>query len=554
MEYQTLYRKYRPNSFGLVFGQDVIVRTLQNVIKNNKLSHAYLFTGPRGTGKTSCAKLFAKAVNCLNNNDGDACNQCESCISFNNNSNPDIIEIDAASNNGVDDIRELKSKINVVPSSSKYKIYIIDEVHMLSQGAFNALLKTLEEPPKYVIFILATTEPQKVPVTVLSRCQRFDFKSISKEKMHDCLLNIIKKENIVIEEPAINEIISNSKGGMRDAIGMLDQAFAYSEGTITLNDVEELSGNISKDEMIDTFKNIFDSNYKEISQKVQKWSDCGKDFSLILQKMLLFLKTGILYKKNILTNNDKINELTFFDKINENKIYVLTDLLTDLIKKLDNSYEKEITFEINLISIIDSLNTDVPRETSVVEKTQLNKINIPHETLKEDIINNKSNVPRGTLEKSEDIIEKLKTIRINNIIMNSTKRDLKYVKDIWNKLNDLLIDNKYKIVAGILLEGKPIVAANNGIIVALSSNTSLKRIEKNYDLSKEVLEKLLNSKHKMVYITEETWERIRPDYVKKVKEKTIIEINEAEILKQVKNKIKKNSVTEFNDLIEMEEK
>ena len=181
MAYQTLYRKYRPKTFELVYGQDVIVKTLKNVIKNDKLSHAYLFTGPRGTGKTSSAKLFAKAINCLNNKDGDACNECENCKSFNNNSNPDIIEIDAASNNGVDEIREIKNKVSLVPSMSKYKVYIIDEVHMLSIGAFNALLKTLEEPPEYIIFILATTEPQKIPATIISRCQRFDFKKISEE-------------------------------------------------------------------------------------------------------------------------------------------------------------------------------------------------------------------------------------------------------------------------------------------------------------------------------------------------------------------------------------
>jgi len=205
MAYQTLYRKYRPKTFELVYGQDTIVRTLKNVIKNKKLSHAYLFTGPRGTGKTSSAKLFAKAINCLNNKNGDACNECENCKSFNENSNPDIIEMDAASNNGVDEIREIKNKVNLVPSVSKYKVYIIDEVHMLSIGAFNALLKTLEEPPEYIIFILATTDPQKLPATIISRCQRFDFTSISHDKMKECLENIVKEEKIYINGLEINK-------------------------------------------------------------------------------------------------------------------------------------------------------------------------------------------------------------------------------------------------------------------------------------------------------------------------------------------------------------
>ena len=233
MSYIALYRKYRPKTFENVFGQDIIVKTLKNLIKNDKLSHAYLFTGPRGTGKTSCAKLFSKVINCINPKDGDACDECENCKIFNSNQNPDIIEIDAASNNGVDEIREIKNKITLVPSISKYKVYIIDEVHMLSIGAFNALLKTLEEPPEYIIFILATTEPQKIPATIISRCQKFDFKPIAPIKMKDCLKNIINKENIVIEEEAIDEIIVNSLGGMRDAIGMLDQSFGFCEEYIT---------------------------------------------------------------------------------------------------------------------------------------------------------------------------------------------------------------------------------------------------------------------------------------------------------------------------------
>ena len=349
MAYQTLYRKYRPKTFELVYGQDVIVKTLKNVIKNDKLSHAYLFTGPRGTGKTSSAKLFAKAINCLNNKDGDACNECENCKSFNNNSNPDIIEIDAASNNGVDEIREIKNKVSLVPSMSKYKVYIIDEVHMLSIGAFNALLKTLEEPPEYIIFILATTEPQKIPATIISRCQRFDFKSISHDKMKQCLENIISKENITIDDGAIEEIINNSKGGMRDAIGLLDQASAFCNNNITANDIEELSGNISIKQIRTFLSNIMQKEYNVIFDTISNYSSNGKDFALICEKIINYIRKGILYKKKI--NIDKIpdEDKNIFDKLSDTDLYDLIDYLSDTLVKVKNSYQKDISKKLHVV-------------------------------------------------------------------------------------------------------------------------------------------------------------------------------------------------------------
>ena len=359
-----------------------IVKTLKNVIKNDKLSHAYLFTGPRGTGKTSSAKLFAKAINCSNNKDGDACNECENCKSFNNNSNPDIIEIDAASNNGVDEIREIKNKVSLVPSMSKYKVYIIDEVHMLSIGAFNALLKTLEEPPEYIIFILATTEPQKIPATIISRCQRFDFKSISHDKMKQCLENIISKENITIDDGAIEEIINNSKGGMRDAIGLLDQASAFCNNNITANDIEELSGNISIKQIRTFLLNIMQKEYNVIFDSISNYSSNGKDFALICEKIINYIREGILYKKKI--NTDKIldEDKNIFDKLSDTDLYDLIDYLSDTLVKVKNSYQKELTFEVQMIQMIDKIfnkesnvsretlsnepiKTDVPRETSI---------------------------------------------------------------------------------------------------------------------------------------------------------------------------------------------
>lgn len=556
MAYQTLYRKYRPKTFELVYGQDTIVRTLKNVIKNQKLSHAYLFTGPRGTGKTSSAKLFAKAINCLNNKNGDACNECENCKSFNENSNPDIIEMDAASNNGVDEIREIKNKVNLVPSMSKYKVYIIDEVHMLSMGAFNALLKTLEEPPEYIIFILATTDPQKLPATIISRCQRFDFRSISHDKMKECLKNIVKKEKIEIEDSALEEIIRNSKGGMRDAIGMLDQSSVFSNEKITISDIEELSGNISSNEIRMFIKGIFEKNYQLVFEKINNYSTLGKDFSLICEKIINYIRIGILYKKGIVNYDISNDDKLLYDSLNDSVLYFIVDFISNSLSKLKDSYQKELTFEVQVIQLIDKIkdfklskNIDVPRETSV-ESEKKNEI--------------ESNVPRGTLpEKEEQKLQetsmidesllKIKEIRINNILKEATKKDINFIIELWDNINDYLIDEKYKIAAGILRDSKPVAASKKGIIITLPLDSTVNRIEREYDNSKDLINEIYSETYKLVYITDEFWREVRPKYVEKAKNGQLELIDEKEALEKVKEKNIKNSFNEFNELIEMEE-
>lgn len=574
MAYQTLYRKYRPKTFELVYGQDTIVKTLKNVIKNQKLSHAYLFTGPRGTGKTSSAKLFAKAINCLNNQNGDACNECENCKSFNENSNPDIIEMDAASNNGVDEIREIKNKVNLVPSISKYKVYIIDEVHMLSIGAFNALLKTLEEPPEYIIFILATTDPQKLPPTIISRCQRFDFTSISHDKMKECLENIVKNENIDIEDAALEEIINNSKGGMRDAIGMLDQASVFADGKVTATDVEELSGSISIKEVRELIEDILKKDYQLVFEKVNNYSSLGKDFSLICEKIIIYIRTGILFKKNVISNNISEEDKKIYNSVSDSILYLITDFISESLLKLKDSYQKELTFEVQMVQLIDkiagfSLNNmhNVSRETlqkSSEVKNQPIVINdVPRETSKSKSIKNteiSSNVSRETLEKNNDSnknsvekLNKIKNIRINNILKESTKQDITFILDLWSNINDYIIDEKYKMVAGILKNAKPVAASKNGIIITLPLDSIVNRIEKEYDNSKELLKEIYNESYKLVYITNDYWQKVRPEYVAKARNGELELINEEEALNELKEINSNNSVNEFNELIEMEE-
>ncbi len=573
MAYQTLYRKYRPKTFGLVYGQDTIVKTLKNVIKNKKLSHAYLFTGPRGTGKTSSAKLFAKAINCLNPRDGDACNECENCKSFNENSNPDIIEMDAASNNGVDEIREIKNKVNLVPAMSKYKVYIIDEVHMLSIGAFNALLKTLEEPPEYIIFILATTDPQKLPATIISRCQRFDFKSISADKMKLCLQNIANQENINIDDDALDEIISNSKGGMRDAIGMLDQASTFAEDRILKQDIEELSGSISDSEITDFFDKIINKDYEIIFDKIEKYSSLGKDFTLICEKIANYIRKGILYKKNIEQQSIKNIDKEIYDFLSDSQLYIIIDFITESLNKIRTNFQKKLTFEVQIIQLIDKINNfshkqnNVSRETLPMNdvKPLEEKNDVPRETSKnkiaEEIVavsENETNVPRETLN-SEPIQEdstllKIKNIRINNILKEATKKDLNFINEMWENVENYLIDEKYKLVAGILKNAKPVAASKNGIIITLPLNSIVNRIEEEYDISKELLKEIYNDSFKIVYISDSFWKDVRPSYVEKIKNGGLELIDEEKALEELKNKNNNNSVNDFSDLIEMEER
>ena len=296
--YQALYRKYRPSNFDEVVGQKVIVKTLKNAIKYDRLSHAYLFCGPRGTGKTSIAKILAKTINCTNLQDYLPCNECENCLQYNNKQSVDIIEIDAASNNGVDEIRELRDKVGLVPSFGKYKIYIIDEVHMLTTSAFNALLKTLEEPPKHVIFILATTEPFKIPITILSRCQRFDFKKISVDDIVSRLRAIADAENIKIKDEILKEIAILSDGGMRDSINLLDQVNAYvgGEKEVTYEDVHDVNGTLKPEELYDFISKIKNNDLKDALLLSDSYNDIGKNMTKVLEELISFFRNILIAK------------------------------------------------------------------------------------------------------------------------------------------------------------------------------------------------------------------------------------------------------------------
>ena len=294
MAYVALYRSYRPSSFKEVIGQKHVVQTLKNAVMENKTSHAYIFSGLRGIGKTTIARIFAKAVNCENQIDGEPCNHCKNCLAIINNETTDIVELDAASNNGVDEMREILEKVNFLPSVLRKKVYIIDEAHMLSTAAFNALLKTLEEPPSHVIFILATTEPHKIPATILSRCQRFDFKQFTLEELKEELQLISSNEKMVIHEEALSAIAEAADGGMRDALGILDQASVFSNGEITVDDINSVTGRISNYKLIELIRSFKKKDATHSIYLINELISMGKEVSRLVGGIIQFCRDILL--------------------------------------------------------------------------------------------------------------------------------------------------------------------------------------------------------------------------------------------------------------------
>ncbi len=304
MSYTALYRVWRPGRFSEVVGQNHISNTLKNAVVKDRVSHAYLFAGPRGTGKTSLAKIMAKAVNCFAPEQGEPCNQCENCLSINNGSFMDYFEIDAASNRGIDEIRDMREKVKFSPSQGKIKVYVIDEVHMLTNEAFNALLKTLEEPPAHVMFILATTEPQKIPLTILSRCQRYDFKKIHETGIEERLAEIIEKEEITVDKEALSLIIKKAEGGMRDAISILDQAISAAESKeIRLFDIEEVLGTLNDEQLYLIFSETFSGNIEKMISTLDAALAEGRDIKQIIKDMIDYVRDIVLYKASGVKND-----------------------------------------------------------------------------------------------------------------------------------------------------------------------------------------------------------------------------------------------------------
>ena len=529
MAYTALYRKYRPSNFASVVGQEVVVDILKNSILNNKVSHAYLFTGPRGTGKTSIAKILAHAVNCLNFN-GDICGECEVCKNLEINDS-DIIEIDAASNNGVDEIRTLRDNVKLLPSFCKYKIYIIDEVHMLSTGAFNALLKTLEEPPSHVIFILATTEPNKIPLTILSRCQRFDFNKISNEKLVSRLLYIATQEGKNVDKSILEYIAEISDGGLRDAINLLDQVISLPQESVTLEEIDRLSGRISQNTLFELLNAISTGNYVSILNISDIIYGEGKNYKDIADGMLAIVRDlSINFEVDSYFNKDYSSKLATIN-IPFDKLISITSLLNELIKELKNSNDPKMLFDIYMVNICNSLSS---KGNLSVKKEDIN--NSQTVELKNKVVNNISNIKENkekldinkdsdektineeTVNTSNDIINgDLKSIRINNVLAEADKNILNNIVKLYDRIGDYVSNKVYNTFSILLLDGHVVVASTKYLLFAFESEEDVTLFDNNYKQIELFIKEVFEETYKVAAVTKKEWQTIKEDFIKNKK-------------------------------------
>ena len=541
MAYQALYRKYRPTNFDEVVGQTHIIQTLKNAIVQNRIAHAYLFCGPRGTGKTSIAKIFAKTLNCTNSQDAP-CGVCENCKMAANGSHPDIIEIDAASNNGVDEVRNLIDKVKYAPMQGKYKIYIIDEVHMMTSGAFNALLKTIEEPPAHVIFIFATTEPNKVLPTIISRCQRFDFNKVSMHDIKYRLSVVCKNEGIEIDENGLTLIAQLADGGMRDALSILDQCVAYCSSHIDVNDIRKIYGVVTSEDIGKLFYSVYKKDVDSFVKDIQKYSDMGMDIKRLTADFIHMLKDSLIldYSENSTLVSDmnkdmirkyfKLAPINFRIKCMEelmdtyNKYTYASNALdyleTSLLKISSYSYESKT-------HIIDSDHNDFKEveeeenyETSY-DDTSDNSDIIEKNTQKDD--NNGvlekseiSDVSRETLKQSENTNNKiiLNDEFVLQLLVGATKMERSIDTNKFNNIGQFISSLEFGKYAATLRNSSIMASGSNYIVVCVSSEIFAKQIndfEMNYGYE-NFMEVLLGKAKKVFALSKTQQSRVLDEF------------------------------------------
>ena len=486
MAYLALYRKYRPNTFDGLIGQEHIVKTLTNQIENDRLGHAYLFTGTRGTGKTSAAKIFAKAINCLNPKNGSPCGECECCKAISNPSNIDVIEIDAASNNGVNEIRELREKVQYPPVSCKYKVYIVDEVHMLTGAAFNALLKTLEEPPKHAVFILATTEVHKIPATILSRCMRFDFRLISNEEIASLISKIYVEQGKSFEEEAVMAIAKAGEGSIRDALSIADIALSYNNDKLTYDDVMEILGSSNNQLLVDFIRNIIEGNSGAVLQTIDELCGLGKSVGVLIKDITSILRDLLVIKTCEKPNailslpKDKLNILqAISNDTTEQRLIRILEIFAENENSLKYTNHPRVVFETASIKAckpesdynIDAILVRIKELENILEngvKVQLERTQNVVKKEEQQIQEEKVEIQAPNIKENPKVlissvsIEELKGKLLTNLRKNGSEM-------LWNVIQSVELN----VVGNVLT----IITSNSGDNELLDRLTSKEKIE-----------------------------------------------------------------------------
>lgn len=532
MAYQALYRVWRPQTFIDVVGQEHVTKTLQNALLQQKISHAYLFSGPRGTGKTSAAKIFAKAVNCENTPANEPCNACPACLGITDGSIPDVIEIDAASNNGVEEIRDIRDKVKFAPSSVKYKVYIVDEVHMLSIGAFNALLKTLEEPPKHVIFILATTEPHKIPLTIISRCQRFDFKRISAHSIVNRMKTIVDETGVRYEEKALQVVARAAEGGMRDALSLLDQAISFSRDEVTVEDALTVTGSVSQGLLNQLATAIKERDAAKALESLEELLFLGKDPSRFIEDFILYYRDMLLFKaapnleesfERVLLD-DQFKQLA--EAVNQEDIYQIIETLNKSQQEMRWTNHPRIFLEVAVVKLCQMKVKDNGKQTSSIETDSLlSKIS----SLEEQLSDLRKNGIAVTNDQAANTASQAKPARtsrrgfqaptgkINEILKSATKPDLTLVKSKWGELLGKLVYNQMRSQAALLNEAEPVAASTTALVISFKYEIHCQMAMDNdrfLTVLSDLTQELVGRRLSVVGVPEEQWQTIRAGFIK----------------------------------------
>ncbi|WEV70500.1 DNA polymerase III subunit gamma/tau [Lactobacillus sp. ESL0785] len=556
MAYQALYRKWRPRTFDSVVGQEDITNTLKNAIKRGTVSHAFLFAGPRGTGKTSCAKIFAKALNCTNLQDGEPCNECANCLAADKGVMPDIMEIDAASNNGVDEIREIRDKVKYAPTQGKYKVYIIDEVHMLSMGAFNALLKTLEEPPEHVVFILATTELQKVPATIISRTQRYNFKRIAQVDLEQRMKYILDQEQIKYDDKALAVIAQVADGGMRDALSILDQLLSYEKETVNYEDALQITGFAAKEKIEAILLALLERDASKALTLAQTELQNGASSKNILDELIDMATNALMIVKADGVNQSNFLSSDFIKKIANvpaQRYFHLIAAANTALNDLRYTNQQQIPLEVFLVASTNDVlpqaaatvgapankandgGTDLQAEITALKKQvvdlteQFSKLaQMPANYNSDQIyhIDSPSSKPQSKVQHAAPAKPKKKkaaknTARANeqnrqqvyHVLENATKKDLQAIKDVWPDLQSVLAVSQRALLDVL----EPVAASPDQVVMKCKYTLWFEKASSDDDLLTKLtgeIAKFTQHDYEIVLVPDEDWLKVRQDFIK----------------------------------------